>query len=337
MISSTLLSAPIGFLPVVMFLALLRFFDSYKLVSVRAIIVILGAGGLTAIASYFANSFLMSTFDIEYSILTRYVAPIVEECLKASVIVWLLYHHRIGFLVDAAIAGFAVGTGFALVENFYYLQQNIVTNPGVWIVRGFGTAIMHGGVTAIFAILTQSLTERHMRINPLYLAPGLGAAIFLHSGFNHFFLSPLLHTACVLAVLPALLYLVFERSTASLRNWLQLDFDADADMLAQINSGEFSQSKIGHFLTELKDRFEGPVVVDMLCYLRLFTELALRAKALLMMREQGFDMPVDQEVKSMIEELKYLEQSIGKAGTLLLTPFLHFTRKDLWQLYVLES
>jgi len=36
------------------------------------------------------------------------------------------------------------------------------------------------------------------------------------------------------------------------------------------------------------------VVADLLCYLRLHTELALRAKGILMMRESGFEATIDE-------------------------------------------
>ena len=332
-----LIGAPIGLLPVVIFLVVLRFMDSYQLVSIRYVIVVIAAGGLAAVASYFVNTFVAQALSLDHSQVTRYVAPVIEECLKASIIIWLLYNHRIGFLVDAAIAGFATGAGFALIENFYYLQFEIINNPGVWVVRGFGTAIMHGGVTAIFAILSQLLTEKSMKINPILFIPGLLAATALHSGFNHFFLSPILYTTLVWIFLPPTLYLVFEKSSSSLHDWVMFDFDEDANLLAQIDSGEFTRSKIGRFLTELQDKFEGPIVVDMLCYLRLYTELALRAKGILMMREHGIEAPVEDDVKAMLEELKYLERSIGKIGVITLNPFLHFTRKDLWQMYLLDD
>lgn len=332
---AVILSAPIGFLPVIVFLVVLRVMDSYRLVSVRYVAVIILAGGLIALACYIINTFLLETFALKLIVVTRYVAPVVEELCKGGVIVWLLYRHRIGFLVDAAITGFAVGAGFALVENFYYLEQGAITSAGVWIVRGFGTAIMHGGVTAIFAIISQTLCDRNMKINPLAFSPGLVAAILLHSAFNHFFLSPILHTVLVLVFLPPVMYVVFERSAASLHDWLQLDFDEDANILAQINSGEFTDTRMGRFLTGLQESFAGPVVVDMLCYLRLYTELALRAKGILMMREHGIEPPVEEDVTGMIEELRFLEKSIGRAGVLTLSPFLHFTRKDLWQMYVL--
>jgi hypothetical protein len=154
--------------------------------------------------------------------------------------------------------------------------------------------------------------------------------------FNHFILPPILMTAAVLLVLPPILYLVFQRSASHLHDWLELDFDADASLLHQINAGEFQETNAGRFLNDLRKKFEGPVVVDMLCYLRLYTELALRAKGVLLMRENGLDAPVGERTREKFAELEYLETSIGRTGVLAMRPFLHMTRKDLWQLNVLE-
>ena len=174
-----------------------------------------------------------------------------------------------------------------------------------------------------------------MNINPLLYIPGYLAAIIVHSVFNHFPGTPILTTLGTLLILPPVLYVVFLKSANAMHEWLELDFDEDALLMEQINSGEFTESKIGEFLNDLKHMFPGPVVVDMLCYLRLYTELALRAKGLLMMRQNGLDAPVGERTKEKFEEMKYLEKSIGKTGCLAMSPFLQMTRKDLWQLYVI--
>jgi RsiW-degrading membrane proteinase PrsW (M82 family) len=332
-----LIMAPVGLLPVLIFLISLVYLDSYKLVGLKVVLWVILAGALTAIAGYFLNDFLLQHVQLDFIAFTRYLSPVTEETLKALVIVYLFRSHRIGFLVDSAIMGFAVGAAFAVIENFYYLYSGGQAHLGVWIVRGFGTAIMHGGATAIFAIVSQTMTERSMKINPLRYLPGLAAAIALHSLFNHFVLPPMLMTATVLALLPPLLYVVFRKSAGHMREWLELDFDADALLLQQVNSGEFAETKVGRFLNDLRSRFEGPVVVDMLCYLRLYTELALRAKGLLLMRENGLDVDVGERTQEKFAELEYLERSIGKTGLLAMRPFLHMTRKDLWQLYVLDQ
>jgi len=139
-----------------------------------------------------------------------------------------------------------------------------------------------------------------------------------------------------LMVLPPIFYLIFNRSARAMHAWLEVDFDADTELLELINSNEFHNSKIGMFLHDLRNRFEGPVVVDMLCYLRIYTELAVRAKGVLMMREHGLDTPVDERTREKLQELHFLEKSIGKTGCLAMSPFLHMERKDLWQMNMLE-
>ena len=214
-----------------MFLLMLVYLDSYKLVRFKTVVLVIAAGGLATIASYFVNGFLLSNLDLQLQLYSRYFAPLIEEALKALVVVYLFRSHRIGFLVDSAIMGFAVGAGFAFIENFYYLYAAGDAHLGVWIVRGFGTAVMHGGVTAIFAVISQTITERSMKINPLLYLPGFGAAVLLHSAFNHFVLPPILMTLAVLLILPPVFYAVFLRSATRMHEWLQLDFDADAHLI----------------------------------------------------------------------------------------------------------
>jgi len=328
--------APVGLLPVLIFLVVLVWMDSYKLVRLRSVITVIVIGGLIAWAAMYLNGWLLGVLEMELQPYSRYVAPLVEEALKALVIVYLFRSSRIGFLVDAAIMGFAVGAGFAVVENLHYLQVLGSANLAVWVVRGFGTAIMHGGVAAMFAIISQTLTERQMRINPLYYLPGYAVAVIVHSVFNHFLVAPVLQAAGTLLILPPLLHLVFQRSAAAMHEWLELDFDADAKLITMITSGEFTETKIGRFLQDLRSKFEGPVVVDMLCYLRVYTELAIRAKAALMARENGIELPVGERTREKFEELRFLEKSIGKTGCLAMKPFLLMERKDLWQMHVID-
>lgn len=331
-----ILRAPVGLLPVLVFLFVLVYMDSYKLVGLKTVLFVIFFGALTAVAAYWLNPVVMDALGMAFKPYSRYAAPVVEEALKALVMVFLFRTSRIGFLVDAAIMGFAVGAGFALVENFLYLQQGAGTNMGIWIVRGFGTAIMHGGATAIFGIMAQTLTERSMRINPVYYLPGLLVAGVLHSIYNHFFVAPILQTVGTLLVLPPLLALVFSKSAHAMHDWLELDFDADARLIEMISSHEFAESKVGRYLTDLRNKFEGPVVADMLCYLRIYTELAIRAKGVLMMRQNGIEVPVGERTQEKFLELRYLEKSIGKTGCLAMRPFLQMERKDLWQLNVIS-
>jgi len=131
----------VALLPVLTFLAVLVYLDSYKLVRMRTMLVVLACGAAVAVATYPTNAFLLTVSGLDVPSFTRYVGPIAEELLKAVVIVVLISTHRIGFLVDAAIFGFAVGAGFSLVENLYYLEQAKDATMATWITQLGGTNV----------------------------------------------------------------------------------------------------------------------------------------------------------------------------------------------------
>lgn len=331
-----LIALVVGLLPVLLFLAGLVYLDSYKLVRMRVLLPVIVGGGLIAGLSYVIHARLLSGLEIELTTLARYVAPVIEETLKAAVIVALIRAQRIGFLVDGAILGFAVGAGFAVVENIYYLNVLPDARPVVWLVRGCGTALMHGGTTAIFAILSKSLGESRGG-NPLgAFLPGWALAVVLHAFFNHFFFQPVVSTLLILIGLPPMIVLVFRHGEKALERWLDVGFDADAGLLELIHSGRFSDSRVGRYLQSLTESFSGEVVADMICYLRLHVELSLRAKGELMMREQGFKTEIEPEVRENLEELRFLERSIGRTGKLAMLPFLSGGGRSVWEMSLLD-
>jgi len=327
----------VALLPVLVFLAALIYYDSFKVVPLRLVLVALAVGGLAAMASYWIGGATMELSRLDFRDFSRFVSPWTEELLKGLLLVYLIRTRRIGMLVDAAIIGFAVGTGFALLENLYYLATRPEAHPAVQVIRGFGTAIMHGGATAIFAFLAVSLAERHPEALLRVYLPGLLAAVLVHAGYNSLLVWPAVATAGVLLLLPPLIYVMFQRSEQALRHWLEADLDSDVALLQSITAGEFGESHAGRYVHSLREHFSPEVVVDMLCYLRLHVELALRAKGLLLMRESGLGPPpADAETRAQIEELRHLERSIGRTGQLALRPVLAMSSKDLWQIYLLE-
>jgi protease PrsW len=324
-----------GLLPVIVFLLALRFLDSYKLVRMKALLLALAGGALAAGASYYANTALMSAAGQSFTIVSRYAAPLLEEALKAAVVLVFLRRRRIGFLVDAVILGFAAGAGFSLAENIYYLSSAPASGLGVWIVRGFGTAMMHGGTTAIFAAVTKTLFDRREKPSVWSALPGLALAFLIHSGFNHFLLPPLASTGVMLLLLPAVAINVFLASERSTRKWLDVGFDSDVELLGLITAGRASTSKVGAYLAALKGKFPGEIVADMLCLIRLHLELSIGAKGILLLREAGLPATADPVVAEKFTELAYLEKSIGKTGMLAVGPLLHRSRRDLWELHML--
>jgi len=327
----------VSLFPVFVFLVILILLDSFKLVRLRTILIALVFGCLAAIISSFTNNFLLVQFKINILIFARYIAPITEEFLKASFIIYLISSDKIGFMVDGAILGFSIGTGFAFIENIHYLNALESSNILLWIIRGFGTAVMHGGTVALFAIVTKSFLDRNPSKHFKLYIPGLLAAMIFHSFFNHFILPPIFMTLMQLIILPMVIIFIYLQSERLLREWLEIGFDVDVWLLEQITSGNFSETKIGNYLYSIKNKFSGEIMADLLCYLRIHLELAIRAKGLLLMQEAGFSTEMDPDIKDKFNEMKYLEKSIGKTGKIALSPILGTSSQELWQLYMLEK
>ena len=329
--------APIALLPVLLFLAGLVQLDGYKLVRMRMMIALVATGALAAGVAYVVNNIAFAHFHGSFVTYSRYVSPWIEESLKAALLVFLIRTRRVGLPVDAGIAGFAIGTGFAVVENLYYLAARPHTVLAVQVIRGFGTAIMHGGTAAILAMISNTLYERRPSGGLHLLLPGLFAAVALHTGYNYLLVRPALATLATLLVLPFVIYLVFDHSERILRKWIEVDLDSDVKRLEAISTGRFLDSPSGRYLRALRDRFKGEQLADMLCYLRVHGELAVRAKGVLLLREAGMpDLPIDTETGARLAELGQLERAIGKTGMLALRPLMMATGKEIWQLTLLR-
>jgi RsiW-degrading membrane proteinase PrsW (M82 family) len=327
----------LGLLPVFLFLSALWFMDSYKLVPRRRIYGAIVAGGLAAILCYEFNTFIFQRAAESQERYAALGAPVVEELAKSAYWILLIATARVAFLVDSAICGFATGAGFALIENVFYLQVLEGKSVGVWLLRGFGTAVMHGGVAALGAMISVYLAETRQWSGFRQFAPGVLCAIAIHSLFNAGLVSPIVSTAITFACLPLILVVAFHLSERSLRQWLGGKLDRDLDMLNMIDQGEFHQTRSGAYLHSLHETFPAEIRGDMLCLLHLNIELSVRAKSELLFREAGIDPPPDPELEKRFKELEYLEKSIGPTGMLALRPLLSQAPRDLWELHRLAE
>jgi RsiW-degrading membrane proteinase PrsW (M82 family) len=329
-------NAALALLPVLAFLGGLVLMDSFKLVPGRAVARAIAAGAFAALVAARVNGGLLQATGAPVHVFSRYAAPVVEELLKGLYVLYLLRRQRLGFLVDAAIQGFAVGAGFALVENLEYLGALAGAGPLLWFVRGLGTAVLHGATTAILAMLAKRSSDRHPERGFLALAPGVAAAIGIHSLFNHVLLPPVLAALVLALSLPVVVMFVFEWSEKATREWLGAGFDLDHELLNLVLSGDFPSTRLGSYLQALRSRFPGEVVGDMLCLLRVELELSMRAKGMLMAREAGLEAPVGPDLPARLAEVEYLERSIGPTGLLALKPLHVRSGRDVWHRYLLE-
>lgn len=334
----TVLTLLLALLPVLLFLAALVVLDSFKLAPLRLLLRSIGVGAGVALAALAINTLLQAGAGIPVESMRRAVGPVVEELLKALPIIVLLRTRRVGFLVDAAIHGFAVGAGFAVAENVYYFLALESPDIVLWLVRGFGTAMLHGAATAIFAMMSKHLSDRRPPGQVWDYVPGFVVALILHILYNLVLLPPMATAALLLAVMPLLMIVVFDRSEKATQEWLGVGLDTDLELLESLTGGELQDTEAGRYLSSLGQYFPGTVVADMLCLLRVHLELSIRAKGLLIARSSGVQIPETDDIRELFEELRYLERTIGRTGRMAMMPLLRQnSSRELWQLYMLSK
>jgi hypothetical protein len=307
------------------------------LVSPRAVLSSLASGVLAAALCFALNTLIFHAFPGTQDEYALFGAPVVEELAKAVYWIFLIATARVAFMADSAICGFAVGAGFALVENVTYLHLLQGSGLGTWILRGLGTAVMHGGVTALGATISAYLLESRKGRGVRLFGPGLVAAIVLHSLFNQSLRFPAASMIAAVVGLPVIFGFVFYLSERSLRRWLGGKMDRDLEILNMIASAQFQQTRVGSYLMSLQEAFPPELRGDMLSLLQLSAELSVRAKGALMLREAGLEVAPDPELEGMFAELKYLVKSIGPTGMLAVRPLLSQTPRDLWEIHHLEK
>jgi RsiW-degrading membrane proteinase PrsW (M82 family) len=323
----------IALAPGFVFLAALWWMDTFRLVRKSSIAAAVGYGAAAALACETLHLWLVPASGLDSQPFSRYVAPLTEETLKAAYVAVLIARGRVGFLVDGAVLGFAVGTGFALVENVTYLRYFGDAPLMLWAVRGLGTGVLHGTATAVAAIVTKAMID-HRRLAPS-MAAGVAPAIVMHSVYNHLLVLPALAPALTLVALPLVMVAVFERSERATREWIGAGLDLDLTLLQLVMSDGFHSTRFGRYLARLPGRFDGRVVADMSCLLRIELELAVQAKARLIAQQAGLELPVDDDVRAALAERAYLRQSIGRTGLLALEPLRVTSHRDYWNQYLL--
>ena len=325
--------ALIALAPGLVFLAALWLMDTFRLVRKSSVAVAVTYGAAAALACEALHRWLLPASGVDAQSFSRYIAPLTEETFKAVFVTVLIARGRVGFLVDAAVLGFAVGTGFALVENMTYLRDFDDAPLMLWAVRGLGTGVLHGTTAAVAAIITKAMVDH--RSFTLSVAAGIGPAIAMHSAYNHLLVFPALGPILTLVALPIVMVAVFERSERATREWMGAGLDLDLTLLQLVMSDGFQSTRFGRYLSQLPERFDGHVVADMFCLLRIELELAVQAKARLIAEQAGLELPVDDDVRAALAERAYLRQSIGRTGLLALEPLRVTSHRDYWNQHLL--
>ena len=334
----------LALVPVLVLLAMFVWLDAFKLMSLGEILLLLVLGGIAAIAVYPISGRLIDVLPIGFSNYSRFVAPWVEEAFKAATIIMLFGLNRIGYKLDAVISGFAIGAGFSVVENIIYLTIYPDYGAGTWLVRGLGTAVMHGTTLALFAAIAHELAERENRkaagefdFRPWWFIPGYLIAVALHTAFNQFPDRPMLAMLGAILFAPLALMGIFHFGTGEAQRWLSADRAAHKAQLAALRAGGWPEVPSAPRIAALAQRLGPEGEKRVRRYWELMAYLVSEAEETMIEEAEG-DAAFDAEqVRAALHELQGLRKALGRSAFTAMNALLPFSRNDEWEVAELRQ
>ena len=333
----------VALLPVLVMAMVFAWLDVFKLMSPWEMIGCLLLGMAVALIAWPISGRMLDTLPIGYSFYSRMVAPWIEEALKGLALALLFATNRIGFKTDAIICGFTIGAGFSVIENIFYLARFPELTTAVWMVRGLGTAVMHGATAAILATVVHELCERSLRkqgggrFNPVGLIPGYIAAGLTHLLFNQFPDHPMEVMIATLVVAPIVLIGLMRFGEGETHRWLIEESESHRAWLEQWRAGGFPSDASGQKIAALAGRSNPAEAALIRDYCTLKTELVLTAEEELMDRDRTLEEGEAERLRAKFAALAGIEKQIGRTGLATLRTLLPFSQNDEWELSELRE
>lgn len=211
----------------VLFLIVIWQFDFYQTGKFQTILLSLILGGIAYAPAAITNLILINSGLATRATVDRFIAPVHEEIFKGLFLLYLVRRSRLTYSVDGALYGFAIGIGFAILENFenllkFHSAANIV-------LRIFSTDLVHAFSSATIGIILGIILLETSRSRWLISTFGLSLAIGQHMLYNNviYFIDSMgyrIHPFFTfLPGLPGMyfIYVVMQRGRKKAREWIK--------------------------------------------------------------------------------------------------------------------
>ena len=323
-------------LPVVIYIFVVYKIDNFSLISVKNLLLQVLYGMVAALVCF-------GLFQLTGLILSEnqsdFFNPVLEEIIKAIPLLWLATRKKIVFFIDSVICGAAVGGGFSILENIFYLLLGNEMGIGTVLFRGLEVALIHMGCSAIIAaglmlgirLILRSRSRLPIKnSDALMVISLLVVAPVLHVCHNTFHFNPLVQFIFVIGTMGGLLVWTYFYDVEMIHRWLDTGLDKQLSLLDSIKKGQLSDTPTGHFLQSVKDAFPPEDFFDMICFVQLHVRLSVASRSRVMLWESGLerDLPLTDEMKELIlsqyTEYRLLEKRLGNTARMTIAPIVKY-------------
>ena len=323
-------------LPVVIYIFVVYKIDNFSLISIKNLLLQVLCGMVAALVCF-------GLFQLTGPILTEnqseFFNPVLEEIVKALPLLWLATRKKIVFFIDSVICGAAIGGGFSILENIFYLLLGNEMGIGTVLFRGLEVALIHMGCSAIIAaglmlgirLILRSRSRLPIKnSDALMVISLLVVAPVLHVCHNTFHFNPLVQFIFVIGTMGGLLVWTYFYDVEMIHRWLDTGLDKQLSLLDSIKKGQLSDTPTGHFLQSVKDAFPPEDFFDMICFVQLHVRLSVASRSRVMLWESGLerDLPLTDEMKELIlsqyTEYRLLEKRLGNTARMTIAPIVKY-------------
>jgi RsiW-degrading membrane proteinase PrsW (M82 family) len=332
---SIVLGFVIALIVPLLFLGFIHTFDVYQTGQFHIILKCLFWGGVAFAPATFANWALTRFWLTNQDAITHFAAPIYEEIFKGLILLYLVRRAKFNYSVDGAIYGFAVGTGFAVVENFFYIYPNISVASQIAFHRVFLANLVHAFSSATIGITLGISRLETPKLRWWIPTFGLLLAIGQHMLFNNLIGREEIHPVVFfLPVLPGILFIfyIMQHGKRQAQGWIKEKLGMDN----RVTRGEVA----------LIDRLAAPddplypVVerfgigtaskVEKLLYLQ--AHIGIKSKALDGLRgNDTIYKAVEAEINEMRTKMKKIQNEIGVYPMLFIRGLFTAEMASVWE------
>lgn len=321
----------LSFLPLGLFVALLLWMDSFSLTNGKRLAWSALYGAITCMVVLSIATWIFH----ESKNYELFVAPVLEEILKGSIILYLVLKGKSVLIGDATIYGAAVGAGFGVVENVFFLTFIVNgVNPAEAIMQGFEAAVMHIGCTSTLAMMLamtiQGRFGNTQRRKTIAFAVAFFLAIIIHFLHSIAPIPPIIMTALLVVYFVFSKWSLFKKNERAIHDWIDKCINNDVALLGAIRKGELSTTNAGQYLLTIKSSVSPEVFFDMCCFISEYLELSIAAKSNLILKEAGLPVVKKDDSAARIAELRALKKRIGKMGMVAIEPIVQLKEIDRW-------
>jgi len=293
------------------FLYIIRTRDLYATGKFSYVVVTMAWGVLAYYLAANINPWIFHSGLASKATVLRIIAPIIEEILKSFLLIYLVQRADFNYVVDGALYGFGTGIGFAIVENWEYINANPDAALFVAIARVFSTNLIHAtGSGVIGAALSANRAQPGIK-GLLWVLGGYMFSIGLHMGFNTFVnTGGILVYAVIIGMAGlGLIYLAIRRGMDVQKGWIAEKLgDSNRVTQSEVKALGSIEESVDDLLRPIKLQF-GEQKADLVKeLLSVQAEIGIKTKLL----DTTFNETKKREMIEIIESLRNDMESLRK-------------------------